>query len=135
MSDRTPESRAWLFALTAVAVLSCAYADSPRRPASESAYIDVSYENYISVDSEHGVTNGWFSPKIIYDVYVRTPDGREFLLLATPDTGFYRRRDGGLDKIPVRDLNAGAKVRARIGEIDYSGHRPTAYVSRLVASE
>lgn len=136
MSERPHKLRRALpVALTAVAVLSFVYVFLPSRTPSEAAVIEATFSNFISVDSEHGELNGVLRPEIVYDVYVDMPDRREFVLWATPDTGFYRQRGGGLDKVSVTDFGSGTKVRAHIGEINYSGYRPSAYVLKLVAHE
>jgi len=134
MSESPPNSRAWPVALAVLAALSCAYVLTHRLPG-EAQVVEGRFVNCIPIDSEHGLLNGWFSPEVVYDVYVSTDDGRQFVIWATPDTAFYRERGGDLVRVSARDFEKGAKVRAHLGQIDESHHRPSAYGVRLVAVE
>lgn len=133
MSDSSSSSRVLLVALILLAVISCAHVITHSLPG-EAVVVEGQVERYFRVDSEHGGLNGWFSPEIVYDVYVRTSDGREVVLWATPDTAFYRERGGDLARISIRELD-GAKVRAYVGKIEDSDNLPAAFAVRVIAHE
>ena len=129
-------SRAVLSAVLVLAILISGYAlsQSFHRFPDEAAVIEGQLVDYFRVDSEHGDLNGWFSPEIIYDIYVKQADGQERVLWATPDTVIYRELgDGNLVKISIRDFEKVHKVRAYVGKIDQSYPRPAAFAVKIIA--
>ena len=89
----------------------------------------------IRVDSEHGVLNGVFTPKIIFDVYldVNQRNQNTVKILVTEKTEVYQQ-ERELQNVSVDSLKGGQDIEATVGEFDK--HRyPEATASKVVILE